>query len=183
MSKKSSQSKQKKRLITIPSQTDRWFDLIGQQLLHGDYAGAVDNCERLLSYLPRHSAQRADALEQLGTAHAMLQNFAQSYDAYTEAVEITPNNAEFWFNRGMASRFTSRFGRSLRDFERAAELNGNGNSKSDLAKKLHEELKVGHKLARGSMKMRGPNFTLDQLIEQEDLFQRGFKTHGNKQMD
>ena len=30
-------------------------------------------------------------------------------------------------------------------------------------------------LAKESMKSRGPDFTLDQLIEQEDLFQQGLK--------
>ncbi len=115
---------------------------------------------------------RADVLAQMGVAHAMLQNHAESYEAFTNALEITPNDAELWFNRGMASRFTSRFGRSLRDFERAAELNA---TNSDLAKKLEEMLKVSRELAKDSMKLRGPDFTLDQLIEQEDLFQRGMK--------
>src|SRR5436305_11143693 len=121
MSKK---SKQKKRLTTNPSsQVDRYLDLIGHQIFQGDYAGAVNNCERLLNYLPKNAPQRVDVLEQLGTAQGMLQNFPQSYAAYSEALSLDPNNAELWFNRGMASRFTSRFGSSLRDYERATELN------------------------------------------------------------
>jgi len=172
MSKKSKQPEHKKSLTTNPSRTDRLFDLIGHQIFQRDYAGAIANSERLLSYLPQRTPQRADVLAQMGVAHAMLQNYPQSYEAFTEALEITPNNAELWFNRGMASRFTSRIGRSLRDFERAAELNA-ATKKSDLAKKLDKELKFGRKLAKESVKLRGPDFTPDQLIEQEDLFQRG----------
>jgi len=172
MSKKSKQPTHKKSLITNPSQADRLLHLIGQQVFQGDYAGAIANSERLLNYLPRRTPPRADVLAQMGVAHTMLQNYPQSYEAFTEALEITPNNAELWFNRGVASRFTSRFGRSLRDFERAAELNA-ATKNSDLAKKLAKELKFARKLAKESVKLRGPDFTLDQLIEQEDLFQRG----------
>ena len=168
MSKKSKPSKQKKSATpSLSSQADRYLDLVGHQIFQGDYAGAVMNCERLLNYLPKSAPQRVDALEQLGTAHGMLQNFPQSYAAYTEALSLAPNNAELWFNRGMASRFTSRFGRSLRDYERAKELT----LRPELAKKLEEELEFARELAEKTLKLRGPDFTLDQLIEQEDLFQ------------
>lgn len=171
MSKKSKKPKQKKNLTINVSPTDKLMDLIGHQIFQKDYTGAIANSQRLLSYLPQRSPQRADVLAQLGVAHGMLQNFAQSYEAFTEALEITPNNAQFWYNRGMASRFTSRFGRSLRDYEHAAELD----TLRELPEKLDETLKFSRKLVRDSIKMRGPNFTLDQLIEQEDHFHRGMK--------
>src|SRR6266550_8902305 len=101
----------------------------------------------------------------------MLQNFPQSYAAYTEALSLDPNNAELWFNRGMASRFTSRFGRSFRDYERAKELN----IRPELAKKLEGELEFARELAEKTLQLRGPDFTLDQLIEQEGLFQDGLQ--------
>src|SRR3989475_509622 len=101
----------------------------------------------------------------------MVQNFPQSYAAYTEALSLDPNNAELWFNRGMASRFTSRFGRSLRDYERAKELN----ITPELEKKLEKELEFARELAEKTLKLRSPDFTLDQLIEQEGLFQDGLQ--------
>ncbi len=171
MSRKSKQSRHKKKFTVNLSQVDKWLDLIGHHIFQGNYAEAVTNCERLLNYLPKHAQQRADVLNQLGTAQGMLQNFPQSYAAYTEALSLDPNNAELWFNRGMASRFTSRFGRSFRDYERAKELN----IVPELAKKLEGELKFARKMAGESLKLRGPNFTLDQLIEQEDHFQNGLQ--------
>jgi Flp pilus assembly protein TadD len=167
MAKKSKHSKQKKKVTPNPSQADRLFDLIGHQIFQGNYTEAVMNCERLLNYLPPHASMRADVLDQMGTALAMLQNFPQSYAAYTEALTLNPTNAELWFNRGMASRFTSRFGRSLRDYECAKELT----IKPELAKKLE----VAREVAEKTPKLRGPDFTLDQLIEQEDLFQGGLQ--------
>ncbi len=171
MSKKSKQSKHKKKFTVSVSQVDKYLDLIGHNVFQGNYSEAVTDCERLLNYLPKHGQQRVDVLNQLGTAQAMLQNFPQSYAAYTEALSLDPNNAELWFNRGMASRFTSRFGRSFRDYERAKELN----IRPELAKKLEGELKFAHKVVGESLKLRGPNFTVDQLIEQEDHFLSGLQ--------
>ena len=132
-----------------------------------DYVGAVDTCQRLLNYLPQKAQQRAEALYYLATAQSMLQNFPQAYEAYTEALSVTPEDAQLWYNRGLASRFTARTGQSVRDFERAIELNKN----PALTRQFAEELKFSRDLADKSRKMRGPNFTLDQLIEQEELFQ------------
>jgi len=171
MSRKSKQSKHKKKFTASLSPVDKYLDLIGHQIFQGNYAEAVTNCERLLNYLPRHAPQHIDVLDRLGTAQAMLQNFPQSYAAYTEALSLDPNNAALWLNRGMASRFTSRFGRSLRDYERANELN----TRPELAKKLEEELEFARELAEKTLKLRGPDFTMDQLIEQEDHFQNGLQ--------
>ena len=101
MSKKSKHPKRKKSLTTNPSQADKWFDLMGQQIVQGNYTEAIANGERLLRHLPQQAPLRADVLTQLGIAHSMLQNFPQSYEAFTQALERTPNNAELWYNRGL----------------------------------------------------------------------------------
>jgi len=171
MSKKAKQSKQKKKVTTSPSQADKLFDLAGLQVLRGRYTEAVANYERLLNYLPQHAPLRADVLGQLGVAHGMLQNFPQSYEAFTEALALDPNNAELWYNRSTASAYTIRTGQALRDVKRAIELN----TSNEMTEKLNEALKIGSKMAEASMKLRGPNFTLDQLIEQEEHFQQGLE--------
>src|SRR6266487_2633991 len=134
MSRKSKQSKHKKKFTASLSPVDKYLDLIGHQIFQGNYAEAVTLCERLLNYLPRHAPQRADVLAQLGTAQAMLQNFPQSYEAFTEALALEPKNAELWYNRSTASRFVSRFGQALQDIERAIELN----TRSELAERWQE---------------------------------------------
>jgi tetratricopeptide (TPR) repeat protein len=169
MSRKSKRSKHKKKLTATLSTVDKYLDLIGHQIFQGNYAEAVTLCERVLNYLPQHAPQRVDVLDQLGTAQAMLQNFPQSYETYTEALSLDPNTAELWFNRGIASRFTSRFGQALQDIERAVELN----TRSELAEKFEQELQFSRKMAEKSRELRGPDFTLDQLVEQENLFQQG----------
>ncbi len=44
-----------------------------------------------------------------------------------------------------------------------------------MIEKLDEALRITHKMAEDSMKLRWPNFTLDQIIEQEELFQQGLE--------
>src|SRR4051812_26091369 len=123
MSKKTKQSKHKKKVTTSPSQADNLFDLIVQQIIRGQYTEAVVSCKLLLNYLPQHAPRRADVLGQLGVAYGMLQNFPQSYEVLTEAVALDPNNADLWFNRSRSCLCTIRSGQALRDIERAAELN------------------------------------------------------------
>ena len=40
---------------------------------------------------------------------------------------------------------------------------------------MRRELKFAREVAERTLKLRGPNFTLEQLIEQEDLFQDGLQ--------
>src|SRR5438128_62654 len=117
MSKKSKQ-RAKHHKHSLPAQTQprnfaSWLSTISNYMVEGDYTAAVSLCERLLALLPQRTSQRAEVLAQLGTAQAMLQNFPQSYEALTEALSIDPNSADIWYNRGLASRFTTRIGQSL----------------------------------------------------------------------
>lgn len=171
MSKKSKRAKQKTGSSSHGALIDNWVNQANYQVYKGDYIGAVDTCKRLLSYLPQKAPQRAEVLDYLGTAQGMLQNFPQAYEAYTEALSINPDDAQVWYNRGMACRFTIRSGQSVHDFERAVELN----KKPELAKQFAEALKDSREFAEMSLKIRGSDFTLDQLIEQEEHFQRGLK--------
>jgi tetratricopeptide (TPR) repeat protein len=69
---------------------------------------------------------------------------------------------------GGLPRYTTRFGQSLRDFERAQALDGDGL----LADKLADALPFARSLAENERRLRGSDFTLDQLIAQEELFQQ-----------
>lgn len=169
MSRKTRQVRHKKHAPASLSQCDTYLSLAGYHLSQKNYTEAVEICESLLSYLPQRARQRLEVLDLLGSALAMQQNFPRSYAAYTEALTLDPKDAVLWFNRGMASRFTSRFGRSLCDYERAQQLN----IRAELAGRLEEELTLARSLAETSLQLRSPGFTLEQLVEQEDLFQNG----------
>jgi hypothetical protein len=78
------------------------------------------------------------------------QNFPGSYAAYTEVLALAPEDAELWFNRGIVCRFAGRLGQSLRDLERAKELDRKG----DLAEWLATELPISRRFAEESVAMR-----------------------------
>ena len=52
---------------------------------------------------------------------------------------------------------------------------GSNKMRNKLGRCFDEALRFSREMAEKSMKLRGPDFTLDQLIEQEDLFQQGLK--------
>jgi len=170
MAKKSKSPKHKKKSIgTAPSSVDSYLHRITRQILAQNYVEAVVDGERLLNYLPKHAPQRLDALIHLGTAYSMLQNYPRAYEVLTEALTRDPLAADLWYNRSMACRFTGRMAQSLLDIQRAQELN----TRDVLRDKISKALEVSRELAQKTMELRGPNFTLEQLAEQEEHFQQG----------
>jgi len=168
MSKKTKRPKPKHRPVQ-PHEIDRWLDQATRRLAGADYPGVISTTQRILRHTAASPEQRAAALDHLGAAHLMLQQFDAAYAALSQALALTPHDASLWYNRGLASRFTMRFGQALRDFERAAALE----SDPVLAQKVVEELRVSRQMVERELAMRGPHFTLEQLIAQEELFQRG----------
>jgi tetratricopeptide (TPR) repeat protein len=168
MSKKTKRPKPKHRPVQ-PHEIDRWLDQATRRLAGADYPGVIPTTQRILRHTAASPEQRAAALDHLGAAHLMLQQFDAAYAALSQALALTPHDASLWYNRGLASRFTMRFGQALRDFERAAALE----SDPVLAQKVVEELRVSRQMVERELAMRGPHFTLEQLIAQEELFQRG----------
>ena len=144
------------------------------QLAAQDYDGAVHACKRILQYIPKKDMVRAETLGVIGMAYALQKKFEESYQTLSEAVQIDPDDSYLLFNRGLSARFTSRSGQSLRDFEQVAAM------KKDnmIAGKIEDELEFARKIALSEMKMRGKDFRLDQLIEQQELFQHGNQLSG-----
>jgi tetratricopeptide (TPR) repeat protein len=171
MSKKSKRLKQRKNRLIDARLVEQWISQAHQHMYQGDFARAITTCEPLLNILPKRTTQRVEVLALLGLAYGMLQRFPQSYDAFTEALTLDPTNAELWYNHGLACRYTTRFGQAVRDIQRAIELLGPDDG--ELARKFAEELQFAREQVRETMKLLGEHFTLDQLIEVEEDFQRG----------
>lgn len=180
MSKKSKRLKRRTDTLFSPQRTDRLISpqlikqsifLAREQMLQGDFTSAINTCGPLLETLPNRSPLRVEVLALLGLSHSMLQHFPQSYDIFSEALALDPDNAELWYNHGLACHFTTRVGQAVRDFERAIELLGT--DKGELSQKFAKELESSRKEARETMELLGEHITLDQLIEHEEEFQRG----------
>jgi Tfp pilus assembly protein PilF len=156
------------RHMTSQRDLDRWLDRAGQQLLAADFPGVIAMARRVVRSPIASPQQRADAYDRLGAAHMMLQQHAEAYAMTTAALALRSDDPMLWYNHGMTTRYTTRFGQSLHAFEQAAALDVDG----VLADKIAEALPFARSLVDHELALRGPHFTLDQLIAQEELFQK-----------
>ena len=150
-------------------QVEDWLALATQQMMRKDYDGALRACKRVLQYVPKKDKVTAEALGMIAAVYAARKEFERSYQTSTQALEINPGNAVLYYNRGLSALYTSRIGQSLRDFEQAVLLEGNGR----MAAQFQEQAEFARKAVASELALRPKNFTLEQLIEQEELFQRG----------
>jgi tetratricopeptide (TPR) repeat protein len=150
-------------------QYNKYYEQAQARLASADYTGVLAIGKTILRYLPRNARERGDVLHVMGLAASFLEEFEQSYQYLTEALTLLPDDPMLSYNRGLSSRFCMRLGQSLRDFERAAALD----TKHQLSDKTAKALKFAHELVENDLHLRGPNFTLEQLIEQEGAFHDG----------
>ncbi|HEX5690398.1 MAG TPA: tetratricopeptide repeat protein [Roseiflexaceae bacterium] len=159
------------RHVTQRRDIDRWLDRAARQLAAGDYPGVIATAGRVVRTPIASREQRAEAYDRLGGAYTLLQQHEDAYAMVSAAVELTPDDPLLWYNRGITARYTTRLGQSLRDFERAQALDADG----VLAHELAEALPFARSLAEHELELRGPDFTLDELIAQETLFQQAVR--------
>ena len=146
---------------------DQALNKAEQQIVKGDWKGVLRTCLDLLKWLPEIPAYQADAWSHLGSAYAMLRDFDQSYQAFSRALEYDPEDAGIWYNRAVAARFTFRMGQSLKDMEHAVALTED----KSIRRTYQKELDLNRRLVKDDLRKRGPKFTLEQLIEQQETFQ------------
>lgn len=118
--------KKRKKLLISQKQLNDWLNKATNQVFTENYAGAIQTSQRILRYVPHNSPKRAEALERLATAQTMLKDFHPAYEAISKALEITPDYAHLWYNRGLLSRHTMRSAQAVSDFEKAVELEPEG---------------------------------------------------------
>jgi tetratricopeptide (TPR) repeat protein len=161
--------KRPKGWLTSTVQVDNWLDQASQQIGNKKYDEAIRTCQRILRYIPKNDKVRAETLGILGTAYVMGKSFDQAYQAFDQAVQIDPDEPYLWYNYGLVCLYTNRSGKSLRALERGLSLAKDKKIGAD----IQEKLEMVQKVVDSETKMRGPDFTLDQLVEQQDLFQLG----------
>jgi tetratricopeptide (TPR) repeat protein len=104
----------------------------------------------------------------MGGAYMMQEQYDGAYAALSEALTLKSDDAMLWFNHGMTARYTMRLVESLRDLERAAEID----TEHILDPKLADALAFARSAAESERALRGPSFTLNQLAAQEESFQQ-----------
>jgi tetratricopeptide (TPR) repeat protein len=152
-------------------QIEIWLTEVEDQIRAGKYEDVIKTTQHILSNVPENSTPYADALEYLGTAQLMLPDHYAAYETLSRALKLRPQSAHLWYNRGIVARYVMRLGQSVRDLERAIALEKN----PDLRKQFKEELVFSRTMAESEMALRGPDFSLEQLIEQQEIYQQAVK--------
>ncbi len=145
-----------------------WIDQANEQLKGQDYEGLAQTCQAVLRDASPKSQKRADALEYLAGAYTMLKQFENAYQTLSQLLEIDPHPAYFWYNRGMTGRYTMRLVQATYDLEKAVSLE----KEPAQRQKFIELLAQTREMAESERAMRGPDFTLEQLQEQQNHFAR-----------
>ena len=169
MPKKTKRTKQKKN-------TSSNFDFINRQLSYAryllereEYEEMISICEPLRNRIAKHSPSYSQLLLLLGLAHLMLEHFQESYDIFTEGIELDPTKTEFWFNRGESAYHMKRIGRAVRDFDRMIELMGTHKLSGEMAQDIRE-IREEFQLLLQEIAL-----TPEQYFEWEDNFLAGVR--------
>jgi tetratricopeptide (TPR) repeat protein len=152
-------------------QIETWLSKAEAQLAEQDLQGAIRTARRVLRTVPADSEAYGQAQYHIGMAYSLLREPGAAYQALSRSVAAAPEDAYAWYNLGLAARMTMRFGRSLQALERAQALA----THPELLARCRDEVVLARRIVRKELKLRGRGFTLERLIEQQDLFQEGLE--------
>ena len=168
MAKKVQKAKKDKQIVKVQSlHIESKVDQLTDQLTTRNYEGAIETGKILLDTLPQNSTYRVGVIINMGLAHMQLRHFKIAYKVFTEALALRPDDPFLLYEHALAARYTTRYGQALLDLERAAELGVS----IEIERQFKKELKVARKLAEEALKMGGNGFTMEQLLEQENMNQ------------
>jgi len=155
---------------------ERALDKAASQLLKQDWKGTARTSLALLKWLPQDRELQEVAWANLGNAYTMLKDFDQGYLAFSKALEYAPESAYLWFNRGTAALLTFRSGQAQRDLEKAIKLEEDKRER----RQYQDSLDVARRMVKDDLRKRGRGFTIEQLIEQQELFNQGMRQMSEK---
>ena len=152
-------------------QVEAWLDKAESHLIDQSYDRTVRMARLVLRHVPEGSTPYGEANYYLGVALSMLQDFQGSREALSKTLEVDPKNASAWYNRALSQRVLLRTGEALRDLQRAIELEDRPQNREI----YEEERAFLQPVVERQRAMRGPDYTVDQLIEEQRTFWRGVR--------
>lgn len=135
-------------------------------LQRNDIERAAHLCQGMLPLVAQRSYQHVELLNALGSAQVMQRQLDAAYETFSQALALLPEDPYLWFNRGMICRHVMRPGQSLHDLQQAVAREGNGPA----AEQYATEAQRAQTIVERALHLRGPDFTLEHLIEQEERF-------------
>lgn len=150
-----------------------WLQLQRASVKH-EWSEVIPIARNLLDNFLLEPERRLPVLDVLSMAYGGLNDYEQAYEVLTESLAIAPTDPTALFVRGIYALRVHRSGQYVQDIERAAELIRSDKS-HNLARAVQRELKTSRKVLKDALRRRGPDFTLEQLIEQEEFYVQALK--------
>ena len=148
------------------AQVMRWMNDLEEALRDQNFKLAKQVAQKILRHVPPHSGPGKDALGHLGLAQGMLDEYEASYQTLSAALAMQPERADLWYNRSLSATYTVRTGQALRDLEQAVALEQD----ESLLATYKDRLDFMRSIVAEELALRGPDSTLERLIEQQHLF-------------
>jgi tetratricopeptide (TPR) repeat protein len=111
-----------------------------------------------------------DTLYGLGLTHMLSDRPQPAYEAFLEVVTLVDDDAEYWFNLGMAALVIMHIGRALQAFERSLKL---GELDRETRQVARHNIKLLRQDVRANQRAWKMSRSLDDYVHLEDLFHRG----------
>ena len=102
----------------------------------GDKSYTAKNYEEALEYYEKITKKHPlydIAYFKAGLAYLGISNSSKSYKSYSKAIDLNPNNPDYYLNRGIVSILDEKFKKAIKDFDKALVLKPN--NKEALLKK------------------------------------------------
>jgi len=90
-----------------------------ERAMAGDHFTAVSYLKQAIDTYPKN----AHAHTLLGNCQDCLDNVKHAIESYDKALQIDPDDAETWFNKGMSLKKTGQINEATQCFEKCMDLN------------------------------------------------------------
>lgn len=113
----------------------------------------------------------------MGTAYAMSQEPDEAYRYLKHAIELNPGEEVYYHNLGNVCLQLMRIGEAYRCYQKYLKLAPDG----DQAKEMRKKVKLIEKGMRKDAQERNLELSIEEILEQEAIFQAGFDkmSHGS----
>ncbi|HEY9799622.1 MAG TPA: tetratricopeptide repeat protein [Leptolyngbyaceae cyanobacterium] len=99
-------------------EAEAWFNQRNEQLMAGDFAGALASYDKALKIQPDYY----QAWNNRGSALANLEQYEQALASFDKAIEIQPNSYQAWNNRGSALANLEQYEQALASYDKALQI-------------------------------------------------------------
>ena len=166
MTKKRKRARHNKNIAINRAKQEDKLIAVSDAMQIEKFDAAIKLAEQVAANKYASRRQKAEAWGYISVAHGIAQNFNLAYDAGAQALIFNPKDFSLWYNKALSAFYTFRTVEAIQCMEKALSLC----DEPTMVQKIQESIRSYKELAEKKRIERGPDCTLEQLAEQEQLF-------------